>query len=120
MFTLPTTLLRLAPWEYVVFLLDVTAEPSAWLPAKEGALMEPSIRLVTYQPEESSIPSIITYNYSSVLSMENEIQQVGVRRRCEVAGSGRSLPLSERNTLVRQEQHCGLEDLFWRRTGRRG
>ena len=53
MFTLPTTLLRLAPWEYVVFLLDVAPEPSAWLPASEGALMEPSIRLVTYQPEES-------------------------------------------------------------------
>lgn len=62
-FTLPTSFYQLAPWEYLIFLLDVTGDV-------------PSSDLSSYQSHTSSIPSITTYNYSTVISMENEIQRV--------------------------------------------
>ena len=48
----------------MVFMVDVT--PSSHQP--DG--------IDTYSSSLDSIPSIITYNYSSVLSVENEYQQV--------------------------------------------
>ena len=48
----------------MVFMVDVT--PSSHQP--NG--------IDTYSSSLDSIPSIITYNYSSVLSVENEYQQV--------------------------------------------
>lgn len=63
MFTLPLTLLQLAPWEYVVCLVGVQPDP---LPSE----------LTSYQAIPSSLPSIVTYNYSSVLTIQNDIQQV--------------------------------------------
>ena len=48
----------------MIFMVDVT--PSSHQP--NG--------IDTYSSSLDSIPSIITYNYSSVLSVENEYQQV--------------------------------------------
>jgi hypothetical protein len=65
-FTLPANYYQLAPWEYLIFLLDVTADI-------------PSPELSSYHSQSSSIPSITTYNYSTVISMENEIQRVEMK-----------------------------------------
>lgn len=65
-FTLPIHEIHFAPWEYMVFMVDIT--PTAKQP--EG--------IDTYSSSLDSIPSIITYNYTSVITVENEFQQVDI------------------------------------------
>lgn len=65
-FTLPSHELHFAPWEYMVFVIDVT--PVAKQP--KG--------IDTYYNSNKSIPSIITYNYSSAVVIDNELQHVRI------------------------------------------
>ena len=62
MFSLPVHQLNFAPWEYVIFLLDVAGSPRV-----SPLLASPS----------PSLPPITLYQYNDVLSGDNANQHVG-------------------------------------------
>ena len=66
MFSLSVHQILFAPWEYLVFLFELSP------------LRNPSPAIDAYQQPIDGIPSIITYNFSDVVEVTTEIQKVGV------------------------------------------
>ena len=66
MLSLPVHQILFAPWEYLVFLFELSP------------LRNPSPAIDAYQQPIDGIPSIVTYNFSDVVEVTTEIQKVGL------------------------------------------